>query len=140
MIGTVEIGNVTDQELADMMVGRSVSFKTQKEPAKPTTDALVIKDLVVKDSRGIEAVKGLDLTVRHGEVVGIAGVDGNGQSELIQALSGLRAIESGSIQLDGKDITKVPTRQRTEGGLGHIPEDRHKHGLVGTFVMSFPSN
>ena len=130
MIGTVEIGNVTDQELADMMVGRSVSFKTQKEPANPTTDALVIKDLVVKDSRGIEAVKGLDLTVRHGEVVGIAGVDGNGQSELIQALSGLRAIESGSIQLDGKDITKLPTRQRTEGGLGHIPEDRHKHGLV----------
>ncbi len=90
----------------------------------------MIKNLVVKDSRGIEAVKGLDLTVRHGEVVGIAGVDGNGQSELIQALSGLRAIESGSIQLDGKDITKVPTRQRTEGGLGHIPEDRHKHGLV----------
>ena len=90
----------------------------------------MIKDLVVKDSRGIEAVKGLDLTVRHGEVVGIAGVDGNGQSELIQALSGLRAIESGSIQLDGKDITKLPTRQRTEGGLGHIPEDRHKHGLV----------
>ena len=130
VIGTVEMGNVSDQELADMMVGRSVSFKTQKEPAKPTTEALVIKDLVVKDSRGIEAVKGLDLTVRHGEVVGIAGVDGNGQSELIQALSGLRAIESGSIQLDGKDITKVPTRQRTEGGLGHIPEDRHKHGLV----------
>ena len=75
-------------------------------------------------------MKGLDLTVRHGEVVGIAGVDGNGQSELIQALSGLRAIESGSIQLDGKEITKLPTRQRTEGGLGHIPEDRHKHGLV----------
>ena len=124
------MGNVTDQELADMMVGRSVSFKTQKEPANPTTDALVINNLVVKDSRGIEAVKGLDLTVRHGEVVGIAGVDGNGQSELIQALSGLRAIESGSIQLDGKDITKLPTRQRTEGGLGHIPEDRHKHGLV----------
>ena len=130
VIGTVEIGNVTDQELADMMVGRSVSFKTEKAPSNPTTDALVIKDLVVKDSRGIEAVKGLDLTVRHGEVVGIAGVDGNGQSELIQALSGLRAIESGSIQLDGKDITKLPTRQRTEGGLGHIPEDRHKHGLV----------
>ena len=72
-IGTVEIGNVTDQELADMMVGRSVSFKTRKEPANPTTDALVIKDLVVKDSRGIEAVKGLDLTVRHGEVVGLQG-------------------------------------------------------------------
>ena len=130
VIGTVEIGNVTDQELADMMVGRSVSFKTQKEAARPTTGALVIKDLVVKDGRGIEAVKGLNLTVRHGEVVGIAGVDGNGQSELIQALSGLRAIESGTIELDGKDITKLPTRQRTEGGLGHIPEDRHKHGLV----------
>ena len=63
-------------------------------------------------------------------IVGIAGIDGNGQSELIQALSGLRAIESGTIELDGKDITKLPTRQRTEGGLGHIPEDRHKHGLV----------
>ena len=130
VIGTVEMGNVTDQELADMMVGRSVSFKTEKAPSNPTSDALVIKDLVVKDSRGIEAVKGLSLTVRHGEVVGIAGVDGNGQTELIQALSGLRAIESGTIELNNKDITKLSTRKRTESGLGHIPEDRHKHGLV----------
>ena len=130
VIGTVEMGSVSDQELADMMVGRSVSFKTEKEAANPTTDALVIKNLVVKDSRGINAVNGLDLTVRHGEVVGIAGVDGNGQTELIQALAGLRKIEEGSIELNGKDLTHLPTRQRTETGLGHIPEDRHKHGLV----------
>lgn len=130
VIGTVEMGSVSDQELADMMVGRSVSFKTEKEAAKPTTDALVIKNLVVKDSRGINAVNGLDLTVRHGEVVGIAGVDGNGQTEFVQALAGLRKIEEGSIELNGKDLTHLPTRQRTETGLGHIPEDRHKHGLV----------
>ena len=130
VIGTVEMGSVSDQELADMMVGRSVSFKTEKEAERPTTDALVIKNLVVKDSRGINAVNGLDLTVRHGEVVGIAGVDGNGQTELIQALAGLRKIEEGSIELNGKDLTHLPTRQRTETGLGHIPEDRHKHGLV----------
>ena len=113
VIGTVEMGTVSNQELADMMVGRSVSFKTEKEAAKPTTNALVIKNLVVKDSRGINAVNGLDLTVRHGEVVGIAGVDGNGQTEFIQALAGLRKIEEGLFELNGKDLTHLPTRQRT---------------------------
>lgn len=130
VIGTVDVGSVSDQELADMMVGRSVSFKTEKEPAQPTDDALVIKDLVVKDARGINAVNGLDLTVRHGEVVGIAGVDGNGQTELIQALAGLRPIDSGSVLLNGTEIKDLSPRKRTESGLGHIPEDRHKFGLV----------
>lgn len=129
-IGTVDIKDVSSQQLADMMVGRSVSFKTEKTPANPTETVLSIKDLVVKENRGLEAVKGLSLDVRAGEVVGIAGIDGNGQSELIQALTGLRTIESGSIELNGKSIVNQKPRQITEAGVGHVPEDRHKYGLV----------
>ncbi len=129
-IGTVDIKDVSSQQLADMMVGRSVSFKTEKTPANPTETVLSIKDLVVKESRGLEAVKGLSLDVRAGEVVGIAGIDGNGQSELIQALTGLRKVESGSIELNGKSIVNQKPRQITEAGVGHVPEDRHKYGLV----------
>ncbi|MCB5951334.1 ABC transporter ATP-binding protein [Enterococcus sp. BWT-B8] len=129
-IDTVDIKDVSSQQLADMMVGRSVSFKTEKEPAKPSETVLLINNLVVKESRGLEAVKGLSLDVRAGEVVGIAGIDGNGQSELIQALTGLRKIESGTIELNGKSIVNQKPRQITEAGVGHVPEDRHKYGLV----------
>lgn len=129
-IGTVNVKDVTSQQLADMMVGRAVSFKTPKEPAKPTDVVLSIKDLVVKESRGLDAVKGLSLDVRAGEVVGIAGIDGNGQTELIQALTGLRKAESGTIELDGQSIFNKRPRQITEMGVGHVPEDRHKYGLV----------
>lgn len=129
-IATVNVQDVDDQSLADMMVGRVVSFKTEKEASNPTTDALVLDNLVVNDSRGLPAVNGVSLTVRHGEVVGIAGVDGNGQSELIQAIAGLRPIASGQLTFEGTDVTHTTPRQRTRAGLGHIPEDRHKHGLV----------
>lgn len=129
-IGTVEVKDVTSQQLADMMVGRAVSFKTEKLPSEPKDVVLEVKDLVVNETRGLPIVKGLNLTVHAGEVVGIAGVDGNGQSELIQAISGLTKVESGSITLNGKDITNKTPRQITKTGLGHIPEDRHKHGLV----------
>src|SRR5699024_11180915 len=89
-IGTVDVAAVSSQELADMMVGRSVSFKTEKKPAQPKEVILSVENLTVKDGRGLEAVKNLSLEVRAGEVLGIAGIDGNGQSELVQALTGLR--------------------------------------------------
>lgn len=130
VIGTVDVAKVSSQELADMMVGRSVSFKTPKKPANPQEVVLKVSDLHVKDSRGLEAVKGLDLEVHAGEVLGIAGIDGNGQSEFIQALTGLRKVKSGKITLDDEDITNKKPRQITESGVGHVPEDRHKYGLV----------
>lgn len=129
-IGTVNVKEVSSQQLADMMVGRSVSFKTLKKEANPQEVVLSVENLVVKESRGLEAVKGLSLEVRAGEVLGIAGIDGNGQSELIQALTGLRKVESGKVLLDGEDITNKRPRQITQAGVGHVPEDRHKYGLV----------
>ncbi|MBO9128885.1 ABC transporter ATP-binding protein [Bacillus sp. 165] len=129
-IGTVEIEETNENQLAALMVGREVNFKTHKSDAQPQHTVLQIENLLVHDSRNLPAVKGLDLTVRAGEVLGIAGVDGNGQSELIEAITGLRKVESGSITLNGKDIIGMRTRQITESGVGHIPEDRHKHGLV----------
>ena len=129
-IGTVNVKDVSSQQLADMMVGRSVSFKTEKKPAQPKETILSIKDLVVKESRGLDAVKNLSLDVRAGEVVGIAGIDGNGQTELIQALAGLTKVENGSIHLNEKEITNRKPREITEMGVAHVPEDRHKYGLV----------
>ena len=129
-IGTVEVADVSSQQLADMMVGREVSFKTDKKAANPQEIVLSVENLVVKENRGIEAVKNLSLEVRAGEVLGIAGIDGNGQSELIQALTGLRKVESGHIYLGGDEITNLRPRKITEAGVGHVPEDRHKYGLI----------
>lgn len=129
-IGTVDVKDVTSQQLADMMVGRAVSFKTHKKDANPQEVVLSVQDLVVKENRGLEAVKGLSLEVRAGEVLGIAGIDGNGQSELVQALTGLRKVESGKVTLNGDDITNQRPRKITLEGVGHVPEDRHKYGLV----------
>ncbi|WP_090742716.1 ABC transporter ATP-binding protein [Mesobacillus persicus] len=129
-IGTVNVSETNPTDLASLMVGREVTFKTEKTEAKPTSDVLLINDLVVKDSRGVEAVRGLNLNVRAGEIVGIAGVDGNGQSELIEAITGLRKADKGSIKLNNKEILNLPPRKITESGLAHIPQDRHKHGLV----------
>lgn len=129
-IGTVNVAESSQQALADMMVGRSVSFSVDKEPAQPKEVILSVEDLVVKDARGLNAVDGLSFDVRQGEILGIAGVDGNGQSELIQAITGLTHADSGSIRLTGTDITNKPPRQITETGLGHIPEDRQRHGLI----------
>lgn len=129
-IGTVNVKDVSSQELADMMVGRSVSFKTEKRLATPKEVILSVENLTVKESRGLEAVKNLSLEVRAGEVLGIAGIDGNGQSELVQAITGLRKVESGKIMIDGEDMTNKRPRFITEHGVGHVPEDRHKYGLV----------
>ena len=129
-IGTVDVADVSSQQLADMMVGREVSFKTDKKAANPQEVVLSVENLVVKENRGIEAVKNLSLEVRAGEILGIAGIDGNGQSELIQALTGLRKVESGHIYLGGDEITNLRPRKITEAGVGHVPEDRHKYGLI----------
>ena len=133
-IGTVNVADTNPNELASLMVGREVAFTTEKKPAAPTKDVLTIENLVVKDNRQVPMVNSLSLSVRAGEIVGIAGVDGNGQSELIEAITGLRKVEAGSIKLNNKAITNMHPRKITESGVGHIPEDRHKHGLV----LDFP--
>jgi general nucleoside transport system ATP-binding protein len=133
-IGTLNVKDTNPTELASLMVGRDVVFKTEKKDAAPKHPVLEITGLTVKDNRGVEAVRNLYLTVKAGEIVGIAGVDGNGQSELIEAITGLRKSESGKILLNGKEIQNLPPRKVTEAGVGHIPQDRHKHGLV----LDFP--
>ena len=133
-IGTVITAETNPNQLAELMVGRQVVFKTEKKEAQPKDVVLQIDKLVVADNRGIDKVKGLNLSVRAGEIVGIAGIDGNGQSELIEAITGLRKVKEGKITLNGQDITGLKPRKITESGLGHIPQDRHKHGLV----LDFP--
>ncbi|VKT32214.1 ABC transporter ATP-binding protein [Streptococcus pneumoniae] len=135
-IETVEIAGATNADFAEMMVGRSVSFKTEKQASKPKEVVLSIKDLVVNENRGVPAVKNLSLDVRAGEIVGIAGIDGNGQSELIQAITGLRKVESGSIELKGDSIVGLHPRQITELSVGHVPEDRHRDGLILEMMIS----
>ncbi|MCU9533284.1 ABC transporter ATP-binding protein [Streptococcus sp. CSL10205-OR2] len=129
-IQTVDVAGATSKDLAEMMVGRSVSFKTEKKPSQPTDVILSIKDLVVNENRGVPAVKGLSLDVRRGEIVGIAGIDGNGQSELVQAITGLRKSKSGTITIKDIDVTKYHSRKITELSVGHVPEDRHRDGLI----------
>lgn len=129
-VGTVNVAETNTTELASLMVGRSISFETEKTLAQPKETVLKINDLVVKDNRKLAAVKNLDLEVRAGEILGIAGIDGNGQTELIEAITGLTKSESGSIKLNNKVITNHSPRKVTESGLAHIPQDRHKHGLV----------
>ncbi|SHK27616.1 ABC transporter ATP-binding protein [Paramaledivibacter caminithermalis] len=135
-IDTVDVATTSEEKLASLMVGREVSFKVEKDKAKPRENVLRISDLVVRDSRGLKAVDGLNLEINAGEILGIAGVDGNGQTELLEAISGLRKVEEGKIELLGKDITNMHVRNRTETGIGHIPQDRHKHGLVLDFKLS----
>lgn len=129
-IETVELGDKTNQELAEMMVGHAVSFVTEKGPAHPTDVVLQVENLQVRENRGSLAVKGLSLDVHAGEIVGLAGIDGNGQTELIKAITGLMKVDSGTVKLHGKDITNQRPRKITEQSVGHVPEDRHRDGLV----------
>ncbi|MFB5267937.1 ABC transporter ATP-binding protein [Paenibacillus enshidis] len=136
VVDTVKTSETTPNELAEKMVGRSVSFKVDKALAKPGKIVLDVKGLTSKNKDGISVLDSLSLQIKAGEIVGIAGVDGNGQSELIEALTGLRKVESGTVTLLGKDITNLTPRHVSEAGVSHIPEDRHKHGLVLDFSMS----
>ena len=135
-IQTVGIEGATNKDLAEMMVGRSVSFVTEKEEAQPKEVVLAISDLVVNENRGVPAVKELSLDVRAGEIVGIAGIDGNGQSELIQAITGLRKVKSGSIKIKEQEVVGLSPRKITEMNVSHVPEDRHRDGLVLEMMLS----
>jgi len=130
-IGTVETKDVTMEDLSAMMVGRNVNFHVEKPECHPGKVILDVKNMSVKShSHPGDAVKNVSLQVREGEIVCIAGIDGNGQTDFIYGLSGLEPLSSGSITLEGKDMTRTSIRQRSELGMSHIPEDRHKHGLV----------
>ena len=126
----------TEADLAAMMVGRSVELRVAKHPPAPGGDRLVISDLVVADASGTMAVDHLDLTVRGGEIIVIAGVQGNGQSELAEALLGTMVPVGGSITLDGTDITQLSPAKTLKTGLGYVPEDRHRDGFIGEFSIA----
>jgi len=126
----------TEAGLARAMVGREVLLRVEKKPAQPGDLLLQVEDLAVRDDRGLEAVRGVSLDVRAGEIVGIAGVDGNGQSELIDALTGLRSVSRGKILVGGRDLTRATARQALDAGMGHIPEDRQRRGLVLDFNLA----
>lgn len=130
LVGTVDVRETSEARMAEMMVGREVSFSVEKGAAEPGAVALDIRNLQVLNARKTPAVKDFSLELRHGEILGLAGVDGNGQTELVEALVGLRKAEAGTIALAGKDITGFSVRERIEAGLAHIPEDRQKRGLV----------
>lgn len=135
-IGTVEIKNTTREELSRMMVGRDVEFVVHKKPAKPDKTILEVEGMTVASkSHSNNAVKGVSFQVRAGEIVCIAGIDGNGQTELVYGLTGLEPLKEGRIVLEGQDITQASIRKRSTMGMSHIPEDRHKHGLVLDYTL-----
>ena len=135
-IGTVNTAETSVDELSRMMVGRDVKFAVDKEAAQPADVVLEAKGLCVGSKRSKEnAVKNVSFQVRRGEIVCIAGIDGNGQTELVHGLTGLEPIKSGTLTLCGKDITRAAIRKRSLGGMSHIPEDRHKHGLVLDYTL-----
>ncbi|HEX6383941.1 MAG TPA: ABC transporter ATP-binding protein [Anaerolineae bacterium] len=129
-VGTTTPEEATEASLAEMMVGRKVILQVEKSTAHPGLPVLQVEDLTVRDARGHTIVKNITLEVRAGEILGIAGVQGNGQRELVEALTGLRPVDSGRILVEGQECTRATPRQITEMGVAHIPEDREKHGLV----------
>ena len=130
MVGSVSPSNATRSTLAEMMVGREVLLQIEKDPAIPTSPVLRVENLRVEDDRRHMVVDGVSFEVRGGEILGIAGVQGNGQTELAEALTGLRTAAAGQVIVNGQDTTRFTPRKLVEGGMAHIPEDRHKHGLV----------
>jgi simple sugar transport system ATP-binding protein len=136
LVETIPREGATEAGLARSMVGREVLLRVDKKPAEPGEPLLKVADLVVRDDRGLEAVRGVTFDVRAGEIVGIAGVDGNGQSELIDALTGLRKSAGGQMSVRGQDLTHASARQALDAGMGHIPEDRHRRGLVLDFNLA----
>jgi ABC-type uncharacterized transport system ATPase subunit len=128
--------DTAEDELAALMVGRDVSLEVDKTPAEPGRPVLKVSGLVVDDDRGVRAVDGVSLVVRAGEVLGIAGVQGNGQTELVEAIMGLRAPRAGTIQVDNEDLIGMSTKQILRAGVGYIPEDRSLDGVVREFTVA----
>jgi ABC-type uncharacterized transport system ATPase subunit len=135
-VETVSTEGATEESLARMMVGRDVLFRVAKESATPGAALLEVVDLEVEDDRGLPAVRGLSLQVHAGEIVGIAGVDDNGQGELVETIAGLRRPLAGTILVDGQDVTGADVRGKLAAGIGHIAEDRHRRGLVLDFSLA----
>ena len=125
----------TEQSLASLMVGRDVILEVEKPPATPGDEILNVLNLRVNDDRGLPAVEGVSFTVHRGEILGLAGVQGNGQTELVEALTGMRPVESGRFFIKGVDLTGASPRKVTERGVGHVPEDRQRDGLVSSFTV-----
>ncbi len=136
LVETIPSAGATEESLARLMVGREVLLRVEKGASKPAEPLLEVAGLTVRDDRGLVKVRDLSLTVRAGEIVGVAGVDGNGQSELIDALTGLRRAESGKVTVAGEDVTAASAHAHFEAGLGHIPEDRQVRGLVLDFTIA----
>ena len=137
-VGTVNVADVSKEEMSEMMVGRKVSLNVEKEPAHPSEVVFEVEGLtVVNKEHGKKVVDNVSFQVRRGEIVCIAGIDGNGQTELIQAVTGLIKADSGTVKLKGEDITHSSIRHRNTHGMSHIPEDRHKHGLVLDYPLSY---
>ncbi|MFB9324342.1 ABC transporter ATP-binding protein [Paenibacillus aurantiacus] len=136
VVGTVETKSTNERELAELMVGRSVSLQTEKTRREVGKVIFSAKDLQLKSNQNKSVLNGVSLEIRAGEILGIAGVDGNGQSELVQAITGMVKLSSGQVSINGKDITNHSPRQTGLAGISHIPEDRHKHGLVLDFTLS----
>ncbi|WP_352416900.1 ABC transporter ATP-binding protein [Clostridium tertium] len=134
-IGTVDVKETTEADMAKMMVGRQVSFKVEKKESTPGEEVLRIENLSVKNNKKVLGLKDFSLSVRKGEIVGIAGVEGNGQTELVEAITGMRGVDSGKILFNEKDITRSSIRNRIDEGIAHIPEDRHKRGLILDYTM-----
>ena len=138
LIGTVDVAVTEARELSKMMVGREVEFVVEKSETEPGDVVLEVKDLsVYSKTHGKSAVNNVSFTVRSGEIVCIAGIDGNGQSELVYALTGIKLPDEGLVLLDGKDISKATVRTRSNEGMAHIPEDRHRHGLVLDYNLAY---
>jgi general nucleoside transport system ATP-binding protein len=135
-IGTIDTAGADEASLARMMVGRDVVLRVEKEPGTPGEPLLELDEVHVTDERGLPAVDGVSLHVCAGEIVAVAGIDGNGQTELIDAISGLRSVDAGRVRLKGKDITNCTPREAREAGVGHIAEDRHARGLVLDFSLA----
>jgi simple sugar transport system ATP-binding protein len=135
-VSTVERAGATERSLAEMMVGRPVLLQVERGTPNPGETVLSIDGLGVRDERGLDAVRELSLHVRAGEIVGIAGVDGNGQTQMIEAIAGMRRPHTGTIMLAGRNLTHASPRQSSRAGIGHIPEDRHRHGLVLDFSLA----
>lgn len=136
-IDTVNVEDVQESQLASMMVGREVQFVVDKQPLEPGDTVIDVQDLHAKDYRGVEVLKGLNLQVRRGEIVGLAGVDGNGQTELVEILTGLRKGESGKVVVNGQDLFNANAHTLFENGVSSIPADRHKHGLVLDYSVAY---
>ncbi len=136
VVETLSATGATEEKLAQLMVGREVLLRVEKGSASPGEPLLRVEDLHVRDDRGIEKVRGVSFQVHDGEILGIAGVDGNGQTELIDALTGLRRPEAGKIELAGVDVTRENARQHFDSGFGHVPQDRQRRGLVLDFGIA----